>query len=296
MKLPFVGQGVTSASLNAMAWMSGALFSFCFMAIGARELSHGINTLEVLLGRSIVCLVGSVALIMGSRQWGLFKTQNLHFHLARNGFQYLGQYGWFLGVSLLQLTQVFAIEFTSPLWTTLLAAIFLAETLTIKRVFAVILGFAGVYIIVNPGQGMINANALYVLGAAVCFSCGNIFTKKLVKTDNPLTILFFMSLVQLPIGVALSFSSLTMPQGIQWIWLLVVGVSSLTSHFCMARAMQKTDLSVVVTLDFLRLPLITVVGVLIYAESFHPIMILGSLMVLSANLINVVRPEKSTAP
>ena len=207
MKLPFVGQGVTSASLNAMAWMSGALFSFCFMAIGARELSHGINTFEVLLGRSIVCLVGSVALIMGSRQWGLYKTQNLHFHLARNGFQYLGQYGWFLGVSLLQLTQVFAIEFTSPLWTTLLAAIFLAETLTIKRVFAVILGFAGVYIIVNPGQGMINANALYVLGAAVCFSCGNIFTKKLVKTDNPLTILFFMSLVQLPIGVALSFSS-----------------------------------------------------------------------------------------
>jgi drug/metabolite transporter (DMT)-like permease len=282
-----------AASLNAMAWMSGALFSFCFMAIAARELSHGINTLEMLFGRSVVGLVGSVGLIVATGQWGYFKTEKLKFHLGRNIFHYFGQYGWFLGVSLLQLSQVFAIEFTSPLWTTLLAAVFLAEALTLKRVFAVVLGFAGVYIIVNPGQGLVSANALYVLAAAVFFSFGNIFTKRLVKTDNPLTILFYMSVIQFPIGLTLCLSNLTMPQGIQWAWLLVIGVSSMTSHFCMARAMQIADISVVVTLDFLRLPLITMVGVLIYAEAFHPIMVLGSLMVLSANLINVYRPTST---
>ncbi len=282
-----------ASSLNAMAWMSGALFSFCFMAVAARELSHGINTLEILFGRSLVGLVGSVGLIVGTRQWALFKTEKFKFHVGRNLLHYFGQYGWFLGVSLLPLSQVFAIEFTSPLWTTLLAAVFLGEALTLKRVFAVVLGFTGVYVIVNPGQGMMNIGALCVLIAAVCFSSGNIFTKRLVQTDNPLTILFFMSAIQLPMGLALSYTSLTMPEGVQWLWLFVVGLSSMTSHFCMARAMQKTDISVVVTLDFLRLPLITLIGVFVYAEVFHPIMVLGSLMVLGANLISVYRPKEA---
>ncbi len=273
--------------------MSGALFSFCFMAVAARELSHGINTLEILFGRSLVGLVGSVGLIVGTRQWALFKTEKFKFHVGRNLLHYFGQYGWFLGVSLLPLSQVFAIEFTSPLWTTLLAAVFLGEALTLKRVFAVVLGFTGVYVIVNPGQGMMNIGALCVLIAAVCFSSGNIFTKRLVQTDNPLTILFFMSAIQLPMGLALSYTSLTMPEGVQWLWLFVVGLSSMTSHFCMARAMQKTDISVVVTLDFLRLPLITLIGVFVYAEVFHPIMVLGSLMVLCANLISVYRPKEA---
>ena len=282
-----------ASSLNAMAWMSGALFSFCFMAVAARELSHGINTLEILFGRSLVGLVGSVGLIVGTRQWALFKTEKFKFHVGRNLSHYFGQYGWFLGVSLLPLSQVFAIEFTSPLWTTLLAAVFLGEALTLKRVFAVVLGFTGVYVIVNPGQGMMNIGALCVLIAAVCFSSGNIFTKRLVQTDNPLTILFFMSAIQLPMGLALSYTSLTMPEGVQWLWLFVVGLSSMTSHFCMARAMQKTDISVVVTLDFLRLPLITLIGVFVYAEVFQPIMVLGSLMVLGANLISVYRPKEA---
>ena len=273
--------------------MSGALFSFCFMAVAARELSHGINTLEILFGRSLVGLVGSVGLIVGTRQWALFKTEKFKFHVGRNLLHYFGQYGWFLGVSLLPLSQVFAIEFTSPLWTTLLAAVFLGEALTLQRVFAVVLGFTGVYVIVNPGQGMMNIGALCVLIAAVCFSSGNIFTKRLVQTDNPLTILFFMSAIQLPMGLALSYTSLTMPEGVQWLWLFVVGLSSMTSHFCMARAMQKTDISVVVTLDFLRLPLITLIGVFVYAEVFHPIMVLGSLMVLCANLISVYRPKEA---
>ena len=273
--------------------MSGALFSFCFMAVAARELSHGINTLEILFGRSLVGLVGSVGLIVGTRQWALFKTEKFKFHVGRNLSHYFGQYGWFLGVSLLPLSQVFAIEFTSPLWTTLLAAVFLGEALTLKRVFAVVLGFTGVYVIVNPGQGMMNIGALCVLIAAVCFSSGNIFTKRLVQTDNPLTILFFMSAIQLPMGLALSYTSLTMPEGVQWLWLFVVGLSSMTSHFCMARAMQKTDISVVVTLDFLRLPLITLIGVFVYAEVFQPIMVLGSLMVLGANLISVYRPKEA---
>ena len=273
--------------------MSGALFSFCFMAVAARELSHGINTLEILFGRSLVGLVGSVGLIVGTRQWALFKTEKFKFHVGRNLSHYFGQYGWFLGVSLLPLSQVFAIEFTSPLWTTLLAAVFLGEALTLQRVFAVVLGFTGVYVIVNPGQGMMNIGALCVLIAAVCFSSGNIFTKRLVQTDNPLTILFFMSAIQLPMGLALSYTSLTMPEGVQWLWLFVVGLSSMTSHFCMARAMQKTDISVVVTLDFLRLPLITLIGVFVYAEVFQPIMVMGSLMVLGANLISVYRPKEA---
>jgi drug/metabolite transporter (DMT)-like permease len=205
----------------------------------------------------------------------------------------MGQYGWFVGVSLLPLSQVFALEFTAPLWTSILAMIFLGEILTLRRFIAIVLGFSGVFLIVNPGEGIFNFNSLYVIAAAILFSVGNTFSKSLVKTDRPLTILFYMSLIQLPIALALSYQSLIMPDAVQSFWMLVIGLTSMASHFCMSKAMQKTDLSIVVTLDFFRLPLITLVGVLLYQEAFKWVMVVGALMVFSANLINLYQSKKT---
>jgi drug/metabolite transporter (DMT)-like permease len=279
--------------MNALMWMSGALFSFCFMAVAARELSATMGTFEMLFSRAAIGLLLVTLIILKTKDHSYFKTQRLRFHFGRDITHLMGQYGWFVGVSLLPLSQVFALEFTAPLWTSILAMIFLGEILTLRRFIAIVLGFSGVFLIVNPGEGIFNFNSLYVIAAAILFSVGNTFSKSLVKTDRPLTILFYMSLIQLPIALALSYQSLIMPDAVQSFWMLVIGLTSMASHFCMSKAMQKTDLSIVVTLDFFRLPLITLVGVLLYQEAFKWVMVVGALMVFSANLINLYQSKKT---
>jgi len=277
--------------MNALIWMSGALFSFCFMAVAARELSSGISTFEVLFARAAIGLILVTLIILRTKDLTYFKTQRIKFHFGRDVTHLMGQYGWFIGVSLLPLSQVFALEFTAPLWTSILAMIFLGEVLTLRRLIAIVLGFSGVFLIVNPGEGIFNFNSFYVIAAAIFFSIGNTFSKSLIKTDRPLTILFFMSLIQLPLSFGLAYQHLTPPNAIQSFWLLVIGLTSMASHFCMSKAMQKTDLSIVVTLDFFRLPLITLVGVLLYAEAFKWVMVVGALMVFGANLINLYQAK-----
>lgn len=126
-----------------------------------------------------------------------------------------------------------------------------------------------------------------MIGAAVCYSISHVATKSLSRTESPLTVLFFMCLVQLPVGLLLSLPDWQMPNPLQWFWLTVVGITALTAHYCITRAMQIADAGIVVTLDFLRLPLIGGVGILFYNEIFDLALLLGAILMLGGNLLNV---------
>lgn len=281
--------------MRAFLWMTGALVSFCLMAIGGRELAGGINTFQILLTRSAIGLLVVSALIWRTGRPELFRTQRLKLQLGRNLFHFFGQYGWFLGLGLLPLAQVFALEFTTPLWTLLIAALFLKEKLTARKAGAIALGSIGVVLILNPGGDIVNPAALYVLGAAVCYALSYVATKALSTTDDALTILFYMCLVQLPLGLVLSASHFVLPTALQWVWLTLIGLSALSAHFCLTRAMKTAEVSVVVTLDFLRLPLIGVVGMLLYGEGFKPMLLVGAALMLVGNLVNVYKPRAKAA-
>jgi drug/metabolite transporter (DMT)-like permease len=149
------------------------------------------------------------------------------------------------------------------------------------------LGFGGVYLILDPGREMIDSASLIMIVAAIFFSLTFVCSKALSRTEHPLTVLFFMCLIQAPIGLALGLKSFVVPNSMQCAWLLLVGVTSLTGHFCISSAMAKADASVVVTLDFLRLPLITAVGVIGYQEPFKPMLVVGAGLMLIGNLINI---------
>ncbi|MDR7307193.1 DMT family transporter [Rhodoferax saidenbachensis] len=277
--------------MRAFLWMTGALVSFCLMAIGGRELAGGINTFQILLSRSVIGLLVVSAVIWRTGKPELFRTQRLKLQVGRNLFHFVGQYGWFLGIGLLPLAQVFALEFTTPLWTLLIAALFLKEKLTTRKAVAIALGSIGVVLILNPGGDIVNPAALYVLGAAVCYALSYVATKALSTTEAPLTILFYMCLVQLPLGLLLSASHFVVPTPLQWVWLTLIGLSALSAHFCLTHAMKTAEVSVVVTLDFLRLPLIGVVGMALYGEGFKPMLLVGAALMLGGNLVNVYKPR-----
>ncbi len=281
--------------MNAALWMSGTLLSFCMMAVAGRELAGAISTFEILFMRSAIGLVVVALLIWKSGQRGLFSTTRFKLQLGRNLSHFAGQYGWFLGLGLLPLAQVFALEFTTPLWTLLVASIFLGESLTGRKLAALALGFVGVYLILNPGREIFNPASLYVLAAALFYAVSHVATKALGSTDKPLTILFYMCAIQLPLGLLLGAGHFVWPDARQWFWLVVVGLAALGAHFCMTNAMRRTEVSVVVTLDFLRLPLIAAVGMLVYHEPFEPLLLAAAGLMLTGNLINMRRPQKARA-
>ena len=272
--------------MTSVLWMMGTLASFCLMAVSVRELSLEINTFQILFFRSVIGLVIISAVILASRQHNLFITQRFNQHVLRNAFHFAGQYGWFLGLALLPLAQVFALEFTTPLWTMLIAAWVLKEKITRKKIIAITLGLIGVYIIVAPGSEIFNVVSFIVLGAAMCYATSHISTKSLSQSEHPLTILFYMCAIQLPIAGLLTFNNWYLPNPIQWAWLLLVGMTALSAHYCITKAMHYSEVSTVVTLDFLRLPLIAVVGVILYSESFNISIITGAALMLLGNLIN----------
>lgn len=276
----------------AIIWMLGTLSSFTLMAVAGRELSATLSTFEILFFRSLVGLI-ILSVLIHHRGWSLIRTHKIPTHIVRNLAHYGGQFGWFLGLAYLPLSDVFAIEFTVPLWTGVLAVLMLGERMTKSRLAAILLGLIGMLVILRPGLAIIQPASYAVLLSAVCYSLAYIKTKSLVGTDSPLCILFYMTVIQLPLGLLPVLFEFKVPSTDEWLLIILVAMTALTAHYCIARAMQLVDASVVVPMDFMRLPLIALVGFLFYSEPLDWAVLLGGCIMFLGNYINVQSEQRS---
>jgi len=276
----------TASLIQGFLWMGGAVLSFLIMAIAVRELSDTMNTFEILTLRSIVGLAITFAFVMRFG-WHEIRTERLKLHLVRNVFHFGGQFGWFLGISLLPLATVFTLEFTIPVWAAMLAVIVLRERLHHARIIAIICGFGGVLIIMKPGAEVVDLASLIVVGAAFGYAVSYITTKPLVVTDSPLAILFYMNLMQLPFGLVPAIFTWVQPTTNDVLWIVLVGVTALTAHYCVTRAFQVADTLTVIPLDYLRMPLVAVIGYVFYQESFELTLFAGAVVIIAGNFYNI---------
>lgn len=283
-----------SPIIVAVLWMTGTLLSFTLMAISVRELAGAIHSFEILFFRSVGALVLLAPFAIAKGRAAL-RTKQPRLQIFRNVVHQAAQLGWITGVIALPLSEVFAIEFTTPVWATLIAAVALREHLTKHRAIAVTLGFLGILVILRPGISTIEPGALATLAAAVGFAITLVSTKALTRTDPALTILVYMSLIQLPIGAALATTVWVTPAPGQLLWLFLVGATGLTAHFCTARALALADATVVVPMDFMRLPLIVAVGALLYSETAEPLVLLGAVMIFAGNYYSIRREHRRRA-
>jgi len=273
-------------AVRAALWMSGALVSFMSMAISGRELAAELTTFQILFFRSLVGLV-VVAILLQRSGWTQVETRMFGTHLVRNLAHFGGQYGWFYGLAFIPLTEVFAIEFTVPIWTAILATIFLGERMNRLRALAVAVGFVGVLVILRPGVAIVSPGALAVLGGALGYAASHVFTKRLSSTETPLAILFYMTVIQLPLGLVPALPGWVWPSAASWPWVVVVATTALSAHYCLARAFRLADASVVVPMDFLRLPLIAIVGFVFYDEALQVWVLVGAVIVFAAAWLNL---------
>ena len=260
------------------------------MAIGGRQLSGSLTTFQILFFRSIVGLL-IIGMLLWWSGWRQIFSKQIKIHVLRNIAHFGGQYGWFYGIAVIPLAEVFALEFTVPVWTAILATVLIGERITRARITAIFLGMLGVVLILRPGLAVVNPASLAVLGGAFGYALSHTLTRKLALVDTPLAILFFMTLIQLPLGFVTSLFDWNTPSASMVPWIFVVGVAALSGHYCMARALALADAIVVVPLDFLRLPLIAGVGALVYGEPIDWLVMAGGSIMFAGNLINI-RAEK----
>ncbi|HIM78244.1 MAG TPA: DMT family transporter [Rhodospirillales bacterium] len=280
-----------SPTLKAAFWMMGVLASFISMALGGRELSTELSTFEILFFRSLIGLAVIMALLSRSG-WRQIQTEMLGLHVVRNCAHYAGQCGWFYGIGILSLAQVFALEFTTPIWIAILAPVLLKERLTGTRIAAIAIGFAGALIILRPGMVPIDTATVAVLMAAAGFAMSHTITKKLSATDTPLCILFYMTVVQLPLGLVPSLFDWVTPNLAHIPWLVIICVAGLTAHFCMIRAFLHADAIVVVPMDFLRLPLVAVIGLVVYGEALDVWVFVGASVIFAGTFLNILKDKR----
>ena len=283
--------------LHVVLWMAGTLLSFSAMAVSVRELSRtGFSIFEILAvrsGGSLLILLALLVVRPGLRVHALPRRMGLN--LLRNTVHYASQYSWALSVTMLPLAMVFALEFTMPAWTALLAVWLLHERMTLSRLGVVVLGLIGVLVILRPGVADFNPAALLVLAAAFGYAITMITTKQLTRTETTFGIVFWMAVLQLPLSLIGSdlgvFLHLETRQAFP---MLGVAIAGLTSHYCLSNAFRAGDATLVVPLDFMRIPLIAVVGWVFYGEPLDLFVLLGALIIVGGVLWNL-RAETARA-
>ncbi|APX14640.1 MULTISPECIES: DMT family transporter [Phaeobacter] len=275
---------------TAAIWMIGAIVSFSAMAIAGREAGLSLDTFEIMTYRSAVGLVIVVAVLTATGSWRQVRRDRLGLHLIRNAAHFTGQNLWFFAVTLIPLAQVFALEFTSPLWVLMLSPLLLGEALTKPRVLAAALGFIGILIVARPSPESLNLGVIAAASSAVFFALTIMFTKRLTRHEPISSILLWLTLMQLGMGLAISGwdGVIAIPNAATALWLLVIGCAGLTAHFCMTKALAIAPATVVVPIDFARLPTIAVAGMLIYGEALNLWILLGAAVIFCANYINIL--------
>lgn len=276
---------------HAVLWMMGTLASFSIMAIAVRELTNTIDPFEIVFLRTSVALTIVLGIVFYHGRKAI-STKHLRLHVFRNTIHYIGNLTWIIGVSLIPLAQVFALEFSVPIWVAIFAVLFLREKLTIGKIVAIVFGFLGVLVILRPGLIAIDQGSLAVLGAAFCFATAHVVTKSLSKSDKPLTIVFLMYTMQLPISAIGAYFYWTIPTWIDWPWIFLVGITSLTAHYCITRAITLADVTVVIPIDFLRMPIIAIIGFYLYSEPFSIWIFFGAMLIFSGNYFNIYHERK----
>jgi len=287
----------TQRPLAAAVWMSGSVLSFTAMAVAGRQIGGAHDTFEIMLWRSVIglALVVTVAGLAG--RLGQISRARLGRHLLRNAVHFAGQNLWFWALTAIPLAQLFALEFTSPIWVLLLSPLLLGDRLTRMRVLAAGLGFAGAMMVARPDLSQVDPAVLAAAASALCFALSIIATKALTRQEGLVSILFWLTLMQSGFGLLAAGhdGAIALPTAATLPWLALIGLGGVVAHLCLTKALSLASAAVVVPIDFARLPLIAVLAMWLYGEPLDLWVLAGGATIFLGNFLNIRRESRPAA-
>lgn len=269
------------ATVRGPAWMVMGGVSLTLMAIDIRYLAPKFSVLEMIFIRNVITLAIMLPWAYRVGAAGL-RTRRFPLHLFRNLIHYLGNLGWFLGVTLVTLADLSALQFTVPLFITVMAALILGEDVGRRRWSATCIGFFGVLIIVRPGYIPAELGTVAVMLSAFFYAASHVSTKVLSRTESPNLVLFYMAVVFVPVSLVPALFVWVTPGWQDAPPLLILGATGAFAHFCIIRSFSAADASLVTPFEFVRLPVSAAFGFVLFGETAEIWTWIGALVIFGA--------------
>ena len=279
---------IINKNIIGVLWMLGFIINITIMALCIKELSYKYSSFEIQNFRNFFSIIILLIIFFINKNSKLNSYQ-LKNNFIRNIFHFIGQSCWTWGLTILPLALVFSLEFTMPIWASIIAILFLKEQITLNKILFLIIGLIGTFTILLPDTNHISIYNIIVLFSAIAYAFAHNFTKKLTKTDSILSILFFMSLFQLPLSFigSLIIGEINFYILNELPLIIFLTITSLLAHLSLSSALKNSDASIILPIDYIRLPLIAFIGWYYYNEIMTNNIIIGSCLIIFGAILFV---------
>jgi len=277
---------------HAIVRMVAAMAAFAMMNICIRYVSHEMPTPQIVFLRNVFAVVWLVPWVMfyGVRA---LHTQRISRHIWRAGVGIVSMELWFYALALMPITDATALSFTSPLWATLLAVIFLGERIGIHRILALCVGFVGALVIIRPSSEMtFGIPVLVVLSSAVLMAVSSILVKSLTGSDPAWRIVFFMSLFMAIFSAPLGIWFWKPLTGAHVVMIIAVAGFGVVAHLLMVSAFSRASLVILIPFDFMRLIFTAILAHVFFQETLGIWTAVGSVVIIVSTCYISWREQK----
>jgi drug/metabolite transporter (DMT)-like permease len=268
--------------LRAALLMLGSTLAFGLMAIAIRYATRYVPTQEVAFFRNAFGLLALLPMLIRPGSAPL-KTQQLPRYFLRSAIGLASMLCAFWAIGHLPISQAISLSYSTPLFVTIAAVLWLGETVRMRRWAAVIIGFIGVLIIVRPGSTSFTPGTLVAVGAAVLSSLVAIQIKQLTRVDSADTVVFYTYVFWVPLSLVPALFVWVWPTGLAWVWLVATGVLGTLGQLLWTRALRLGEVSALTPISFMQLPLVSLLGWLLFNEALDRWTVIGAGIILGAN-------------
>lgn len=262
--------------------MLGSTLFFALMAVTIRLASESLHTFEIAFFRNFFGLIGALPLLVRHGP-GLLKTSQLPRYVFRCVIGVCSMFAGFWAIGHLPLAQAVSLSYSTPLFVTIAAVWWLGETVRARRWLAVVVGFVGVLVIVRPGTAGFSAGSLVAVLAAVLGGIVSVQIKQLSRTEPADRIVFYTTLLWVPLSLGPALTVWEWPQGIAWLWVVAAGLLGTGGHMLWTRALKLGDVSALTPISFMQLPIVAVAGWMLFGEGLDRWTAVGAAIIFGAN-------------
>ncbi|KFN50072.1 hypothetical protein P873_00840 [Arenimonas composti TR7-09 = DSM 18010] len=273
--------------------MVAGTVSFGLMAVAIRLASAQLHAFEIAFFRAFFGLAFVLPLLLRHGP-GLMRTRRLGFYVMRCAIGMVSMLAGFWAIVHLPLAQAVAISYSTPLFVTLGAVVFLGEVVRARRWTAVLIGFAGVLVIMRPGAASFSAGSLVALLAALASANAAISIKFLSRSEHPDAIVIWTTLLWVPMAALPAVLVWVTPTGITWLWIVLAGALGSGGHMLWTRALKLADASLLTPISFLQILVVGVFGWWLFDEAVDRWTCAGAAIIFAAN-IYIARRETRLA-
>lgn len=291
----------TSTHTRAALLMLGSTVFFGLMAVAIRLASETLHTFEIAFFRNFFGLMAALPLLLKHGP-SLLRTTQLPRYFIRCLIGVMSMFCGFWAIGHLPLAQAVSLSYSTPIFVTIAAVILLHEQVRARRWAAVVLGFIGVLVIVQPGSASFSNGTLIALAAAVLSGIVSIQIKQLSYTEPADRIVFYTTLLWVPMSIVPALFVWEWPQGIAWLWIIAAGVLGTSGHMLWTRALKLGDVSALTPISFMQLPLVAIAGWMLFDEGLSRWTALGAAIIFIANAyiahreVQLARRSATSAP